>query len=94
VVIAVTSASNGWIPQIREKCLRSGVGDQDGETRKAVRWSPGEGLVGGALTSCEFRQLKQVLRLASELRQKIQDKSRGMMEVKTLFIGGCQPMTA
>ena len=32
-----------------------------------------------ALTSCEFRQLKQVLQLSSELRQKAQDEIRGIM---------------
>ena len=52
-----------------------------------MRWRLGEGIVGRALTSCEFRQLKQVLQLSSELHQKARDEIRGMMGVKESLRG-------
>ena len=71
-----------------------------------MRWRLGEGMVERALTSREFRQLKQVPQLSSELLQKARDEIRGTMggknrsgtltvgDVEVLSVGGCQPMTA
>ena len=56
-------------------------------TRKGVRWRMGEGIVERALTSCEFRQLKQVLQLSSVLHQKARDEIRSMMGVKEWLRG-------
>ena len=39
-------------------------------------------MVERALTSCEFRRLKQVLQLSIKLRQKARDEIRGMMGVQ------------
>ena len=44
-------------------------------------------MVEWALTSCEFRQLKQVLQLSGELPQKARDGIRGMMGVKESLRG-------
>ena len=75
-------------------------------TRKGVRWGLGERMVERALTSCEFRRLKQVLQLSSELGQKVREEIRSTMggrsrsealtvgDVEGLSVGGCQPMTA
>ena len=52
-----------------------------------MRWRLGEGLVERALTSCEFRRLKQVLQLSSEWHQKARDDIRGVMGVKESLRG-------
>ena len=55
--------------------------------RARVRWRLGEGMVERALTSREFRQLKQVPQLSSELLQKARDEFRGMIGVEEWFRG-------
>ena len=60
-------------------------------TRKGARRRSGERLAERALTSYEFRRVKQVPQLLSELDQKARDEIRGMMggrnRSETLTVG-------